>query len=236
MAISAGLGLGGSRPGVCTSTTRPTAPYEGMMIYETDTNRVLVWDNAAWVMIADTDTPPGLQLIKAGTASVTTSAPLDLLSVFTSEFRNYLLILHAEQTVANTNVEMRLISGTNTIETGAYYNNKLGGYYVASGPVYYWAGYSATNPFSPSTVWFTGMAIGSGGYSANARIDIMNPNIADQETRYFVQSYADWTGTYYDVSLSGGGHLATGTQYTGLRIMTSGGTTALTYKLYGYRD
>ena len=39
----------GLRPGVCTSTTRPTAPFEGQMIYETDTNRVLVWDNSAWV-------------------------------------------------------------------------------------------------------------------------------------------------------------------------------------------
>ena len=53
----------GSRPGVCTSTTRPTAPFEGQMIYETDTNRVLVWDNAAWVMIADTNGPPALQKI-----------------------------------------------------------------------------------------------------------------------------------------------------------------------------
>ena len=226
----------GLRSGVCTSTTRPTAPYEGQMIFETDTHRVLVWDNAAWVMIADTDTPPGLQLIKAGTASVTTSAPLDLLSVFTSEFRNYLLIIHAEQYTANTAVEMRLISGTNTIETGAVYNNKLGGYYVASGPVYYWAGYSATNPFAPGTAWFSGMPISSGGYSANARIDILNPNVLNQETRYFVQSYSDYTGTYYDVSLSGGGHVGTATQYTGLRILTSAGTTDINYKLYGYRD
>jgi len=41
----------GLRPGVCTSTTRPTAPYEGQMIYETDTDRVLVWNNSAWVMM-----------------------------------------------------------------------------------------------------------------------------------------------------------------------------------------
>ena len=39
----------GLTPGVCTSTTRPTAPYEGQLIYETDTDRVLVWNNSAWV-------------------------------------------------------------------------------------------------------------------------------------------------------------------------------------------
>lgn len=48
MGISAGLNLGGTRPGVCTSTTRPSAPYEGMMIYETDTDKVLVWNGSAW--------------------------------------------------------------------------------------------------------------------------------------------------------------------------------------------
>lgn len=41
----------GLRSGVCTSTTRPTAPYEGQMIYETDTNRVLIWDNSAWIVV-----------------------------------------------------------------------------------------------------------------------------------------------------------------------------------------
>jgi len=38
----------GLRPGVCTSTTRPQAPFEGQMIYETDTDKVLVWNGTAW--------------------------------------------------------------------------------------------------------------------------------------------------------------------------------------------
>jgi hypothetical protein len=36
---------------VCTSTTRPTV-YEGRVIYETDTNKVLVYDGAAWSEIS----------------------------------------------------------------------------------------------------------------------------------------------------------------------------------------
>jgi len=36
------------RPGICTFSTRPTAPYEGQMIYETDTDSVLVWTGSAW--------------------------------------------------------------------------------------------------------------------------------------------------------------------------------------------
>ena len=38
----------GLRPGVCTSTTRPTNPYTGQIIYETDTGYLRVWDGSAW--------------------------------------------------------------------------------------------------------------------------------------------------------------------------------------------
>ena len=41
----------GWRPGICTSTTRPTTPYEGQMIYETDTNQVLVYDGSYWISV-----------------------------------------------------------------------------------------------------------------------------------------------------------------------------------------
>ena len=53
----------GLRPGVCTSTTRPTAPYEGQHIYETDTDFEFVWNGSAWVRIytASTTTKGDLQ-------------------------------------------------------------------------------------------------------------------------------------------------------------------------------
>ena len=36
------------KPGVCTSLTRPAAPFDGQVIYETDTNLLLAWNGAAW--------------------------------------------------------------------------------------------------------------------------------------------------------------------------------------------
>jgi hypothetical protein len=33
---------------VVTSTTRPTSPFSGQLIFETDTNKSLVWDGVAW--------------------------------------------------------------------------------------------------------------------------------------------------------------------------------------------
>ena len=49
MGISQQIGSSSlSKPGVCTSSTRPATPYEGQMIYETDTDKVLVWNGSAW--------------------------------------------------------------------------------------------------------------------------------------------------------------------------------------------
>jgi hypothetical protein len=35
-------------PTICTSATRPTNPYHGMLIWETDSKRLLAYDGAAW--------------------------------------------------------------------------------------------------------------------------------------------------------------------------------------------
>ncbi len=49
---------------ICTSTTRPSTAAEGLMIYETDTNKVLVNSSAtstpSWVEVNDLDSTGGL--------------------------------------------------------------------------------------------------------------------------------------------------------------------------------
>ena len=42
----------GLRPGVCTSTNRPASPFEGQMIYETDTDILAIWNGTAWRQLA----------------------------------------------------------------------------------------------------------------------------------------------------------------------------------------
>jgi hypothetical protein len=42
-----------SQSGVCTSSTRPASPFEGQVIYETDTDRVLVWNASVWKITND---------------------------------------------------------------------------------------------------------------------------------------------------------------------------------------
>jgi hypothetical protein len=49
--ISAGTGASFSSGMLVTSTTRPGTPYEGQVIYETDTDLLRVWTGAAWTTI-----------------------------------------------------------------------------------------------------------------------------------------------------------------------------------------
>lgn len=39
------------KPGVCTSSTRPASPYDGQVIYESDTDTVRVWDGSVWDVV-----------------------------------------------------------------------------------------------------------------------------------------------------------------------------------------
>jgi hypothetical protein len=50
-----GLGIGSLKPGVCTSSTRPASPFEGQMVYETDTDLLSVWNGSAWKSFASTN-------------------------------------------------------------------------------------------------------------------------------------------------------------------------------------
>jgi hypothetical protein len=42
----------GLKPGVCLSTARPVAPFDGQVIYMTDVDQTAVWDGTAWVVLA----------------------------------------------------------------------------------------------------------------------------------------------------------------------------------------
>ena len=42
----------GVKPGVCTSTNRPAAPFDGQVIYMTDVDQTAVWDGTQWTVLA----------------------------------------------------------------------------------------------------------------------------------------------------------------------------------------
>lgn len=76
MPISTQIGSSSlAKPGVCTSTTRPAAPYEGQMIYETDSDLIRIWNGTAWRTLAFATPTYGsiLQVVTATTNIETTS-------------------------------------------------------------------------------------------------------------------------------------------------------------------
>jgi hypothetical protein len=208
------------RPGICTSSTRPTTPYEGQVIYETDTNRVLVYDSAAWVMIADTDQPPGLQLIKTDT--ITSGTSKEITSIFSSEFTNYQIVVDNVKMSGANNLFMRL----GTTSTG-YYVSGLYVQYGTGNPV-------SADAYSTNTSLFaTGCIADSTGHGS-AIIHVMNPNDASR-TGFISQGV--------DARTAGGGgrnytgYLDNTTSYTSVTFLTNAATTFTTCNIsvYGYR-
>lgn len=65
-------GLGGV--GVVTSATRPASPYEGQVIYETDTDRLYTWTGAAWKQLGLNFNPPACRVFHSAAQSVASGA------------------------------------------------------------------------------------------------------------------------------------------------------------------
>lgn len=209
----------GFRPGVCTSTTRPTTPFEGQMIYETDTNRVLVYDNAAWVMIADTDTPPGLSFIKKQTVG-TTVASVTVSDVFSSTFDSY-VVNYAGGVGSVAAAAVRIAFNVDTANN--YYSNGQ----------YQTAGITTINAlaFGAVTGQITIGYVDTGDFSMNMTVN--NPNRALNTS--FVNHFTA-LGSASRVGFISGWSIATGAN-TGFTLSVSSGTiTGGDIFVYGYRN
>lgn len=226
----------GLKPGVCTSTTRPSTPYEGMMIYETDTNRVLVYDNAAWVMIADTDAPPGLQKIiptsVSGTgASIDSTGNVVVSSggtnftingCFTSEFSNYKFVVRDFKSSNST----ALYCALGTSNTGS--DHRYAGVYVNSGGSVAGIGTSAASRFELPCIG-RGTTISTG-----CEFTLVGP-YKTEETTFFGMGVDSDTGAIYR---SNSGINLSNTSFSAVYFSTDQGytITSCNVSIYAYRD
>lgn len=218
----------GLRPGVCTSTTRPGTPFEGQMIYETDTNRVLVYEGAAWVMIADTDSPPGLVLIKAASFTSATSVSFDN-NTFTSDFRNYKVFIDFTSSSANLTITCKMrASGSDTIASN-YYQNAW----------YYSAGNTQSNiVVAAGSAWTLGyIATGNDfGLKAQWSLDVISPQVATT-TRLVGPGGCSASAFNSDLHGTFAGQYNLSTQFDAMSFIASGGNNFTgVYRVYGYRD
>lgn len=130
----------GFRPGVCTSTTRPTTPFEGQMIYETDTDMVALWNGSAWRYIAATTPTSGSVLQVQSTTYDTaasaslTSSPADItgmsVSITPKSSGSKILVstvLNVSADVSVNNIALRMVRGSTVIFSGASPGSRASG-------------------------------------------------------------------------------------------------------------
>lgn len=97
MGISQQIGASSAiKAGVCTSSTRPASPFEGQVIYETDTDLTYVWSGSAWISPSFVST----------TLSGTPTAPTAALGTSTTQ-------IATTEFVAKSAPQLKVLAGTN---------------------------------------------------------------------------------------------------------------------------
>jgi hypothetical protein len=191
-----------------------------MVIYETDTDRTLVWNASAWVAPnSTTANPPGLELVKTQTIGTGVST-VTVSNVFSSSYANYKIVV--SDGVASGNTTLRLTLGSTT--TGYAYVIIYGNNSTASGNALYigaqsdaswlYAGYGTVNTLSMN-------------------VDLLAPFAAKRTVinAGYVETVVPASAGIFN------GLLNNNTSYTAFTITGNTGTfTGGTIRVYGYRN
>lgn len=213
------------KPGVCTSTTRPSVPYEGQLIYETDTDRVAAWNGSAWVYETAVGGPPGLVYVTGATFTTATSVSLPT-STFTSTYRNYRMEFSLTAVTSDADITVRMrASGT---------DNTTSNYFAM------WSGVNSAGT-AASAVTNLGTSFNFGESDStfvpySFAIDILQPQIAAATT--ILGSLVYYTKTTAQVNgLSGAAWFNGTTQFDSLSVISSVASSITgAYRLYAYAD
>lgn len=223
------------RPGVCTSSTRPASPYDGQVIYETDTDKIAVYDSSAWVyktgataptdtsmasMIAPTSVAGTGVTLSGGKVSFTSASTVSVNGCFTAAYSNYRIVVNAKNGASADAIRIRFRAG-GTDNSSGYYTHAI---------------YTAHNG-GPSRNYDANQAVGYIGWSAdlsyNTIVDVHQPFAAD---------YTSWmtstNGIGSNSALAGnmwGFHYVT-TSYDGFTIFPGTGSYTGNLRIYGYRE
>ena len=193
------------KPGVCTSTTRPTVPYEGQLIYETDTDKVAAWNGSAWVYTHSS----GLVLVKTQTIGTAVSS-VTITDAFSSTYDNYLITVSGG--TGNGSAVRMTFGSTST----GYYG---GGLYISNAGTV--TGYGDNN-----AARFAKILHETDGQGYGLSIQVLNPYLARRTIIVATGSPAG-SGTFF----SGG--IANDTSYTSFTLDTVGTLTGGTIRVYG---
>jgi hypothetical protein len=205
----------GLRPGVCTSTTRPTAPYEGQMIYETDTDLTYIWGGSAWQQVSGGTAVgnSGLVYVKSQTVG-TGVASVAVTGAFSADYENYKITYTNGASSLAREIDFSLNGSTLGHYAVMYYNPYAGG--------------AAAGVYSNNRANWTH----AGGGAA------LNPYMNIEVSMPFLAKPTFMTAGYVDASNTGmiTGYQSQATSFTGFTIAPAAGTfTGGTITVYGYR-
>ena len=120
MGLDSAYGIGSLKQGVCTSSTRPASPFEGQQIYETDTDKVLVWNGTAWY--ANWNLPWGLvarSTLGTSVSTSTTRADVGISVTFTAvanRYYKYTYFAYAADATAASTLNVFVTDAANTVK------------------------------------------------------------------------------------------------------------------------
>ena len=216
-----------SQSGVCTSSTRPATPYEGQVIYETDTDKTLIWNGSAWVYVAtSTINPVGLELITTGT--FTSSSTINVSGCFTSTYTDYrvLISIDTASTQATRNIAWKFRTSSGDDSSAEYYYGFQGMGLGDSTLNQVQGAYGATSSVLCNYYGYTDS-------TASAQLDIFSPFDSAQKTKYLGNANGG-NATSQSVGVTTCQMLAA-KSHTGFSFFSSTGTISGHYAVYGYR-
>ena len=210
----------GLRTGVCTSTNRPTTPYEGQVIYETDTDLSYVYNGSSWQQITGGTAVGNSGLVYVSSTTIGSAvASTTVASCFSATYDNYKIVGAGISTTANGGV---LYLKINNSTGSTYFGNMI--YNVPATSAI--GGVSAAN--GASNGFFVATTSSSGTISFEATID--SPFLAVTSN-----CFGNYAGRAYNGQASG--HDSNAVSSTGFILAPSSGTmTGGTIRVYGYRQ
>jgi hypothetical protein len=201
------------KPGVVTSSTRPSSPFVGQLIYETDTNRLAAYNGSAWV------TQNALQLVKTQTINTAVSS-VEVTDAFNSTYDSYKITISGG--VGSTSQNIALKFGATAT-----------GYYSSYFRTTSYSSATYDGQINNNTTSFPDIGFGSTG-SLYLSVEVLNPNLAKPT---FVSAPYIRSDTTALGAGQQSGFLAGTTQYTSFTLTASTGTmTGGTIRVYGYAN
>ena len=205
------------KPGVIDNTAaRPASPYEGQVIFQKDTDQLLVWNGTAWVIPnSPAQNPTGLELIKTQTIGSGVST-VTVNDAFSATYDNYKIIINGGTSTTQDYLAFRLGASA----TGSYY------------------GFYTYGTFSANTVYGAySNNVGEMSYAGGADVNRIHMNLELQSPFEAKTTGLQATGVVWSANRGSSSYdHEIASSYSSFSIRVGSGTmTGGTISVYGFR-